>query len=89
MANFDGLNQKANTNATVWQILANVRNAYQALVTIRNALVLYQESSPGSVYRVAVNAFYTPEQRTELGQVASKMAALVEDLEANHAELVS
>lgn len=84
---FEGLVRKASANARANQVLADARNAYQGLVRVRDHLALYQAGTDVE-FTAAVDGFFSPEERMELGAIAVKMTALVEDLAANHADFV-
>ena len=88
MAKFDGLQGKASANSDAWIILADVRNTFQALAKVKGWLDKYGAADPSDPFRVAVNAFYTTAERSDLGAIANLMATLHATLAADYPEAV-
>ncbi len=87
MADFSTIQARQGNIATAWQVLATIRNAYNSLAAVRNILNEYKAGTNAGL-KAGVEDLFSAAQRTELGTVATKFAASVTDLEANHASLI-
>lgn len=83
MANFDttatkhAAVQKANT------LLPNIQAVYQAMKIVQTSMALYTAGTDAT-FNAAVNALFSSNERTELGQMLSGINTLVTDWETNH-----
>lgn len=88
MADFSSVKARTQRFNRAAGLIERVRACHQTLASIRDELTLYQAGTDAELNE-GVNAFYTPAQRTELGQIANKMSTLATDLETNHASAIT
>lgn len=89
MALFDISLSKCLSVSHATDILSNIRAAYAAAKLVNDLMAMYQANgSSDAAFHAAVNAIFTTAERQELAAVAAHFAALVSELEANHAAAI-
>lgn len=89
MSNFDAASRaKIESVHTASRLIQIVYSVYAQAKNAQALLNLYT-SATDPAFNAAANAMLSASERTELGQVLTQITALVNDLEANHAALIS
>lgn len=83
MANFDLYTAKSTSARQALDMLILIRSIYQSGKLVQAALAAYQAGSD-TAFVASVNALFTANERTELGQMATQIANLIQDWEASH-----
>lgn len=82
---FEITDSKVESARQALDVRDTIRDAYESARTVRDLLALH---GTDPTYTAAVNAIYPAGERVELAAVAGLFAALVADLEANHADVI-
>lgn len=85
---FNGVETRSFANAQAWLILADVRNAFDGAQKVKEWLEKYAAADPTDPFKLAVNAFYTPAELSDLGGLATLMTGLCDALAAEYPEAV-
>lgn len=83
MANFDNSQPTIQSMNQATGVLNAVRGAYAQLKTVQAFMALYTANT-NPPFNAAVNTLFTPAERSELGNIAGDMGALITELETNH-----
>lgn len=83
MADFGGIQPTIQSVNQAAGLVNAVRGAYSQLKTVQAFMALYTANTD-QTFTAAVNTIFTSAQRSELGNIAGDMGALITELETNH-----
>lgn len=87
MADFSTFDARRQAFENAAGALGRIRAAYGAAIGVRDLLARYQGGTDPALV-AAIDAAYTAAQKSEIGAIANKLAALAADLEQNHASAI-